>query len=249
MSFDRFDLRNAAILLDVDGTILDIAPSRHEVYVSDSLRRTLMRVSEGAGGSLALVSGRPLQDLDFLFAPLRLPAIGGHGAEIRHSLNGKGYERHALSLDRDIKQQLRQIAIRYPGIAIEDKDYSLALHYRQADGHELEVLNDVFHLCKFQQPARVELLTGKAVIEVKAPGFSKGTAVRELMRHSPFAGRAPIFIGDDTTDETAFAVMPEFNGTAISVGRKLLGIDGIFQSPKDVRKWLERLSHNVAVRQ
>src|SRR5262249_19858006 len=98
----------------------------------------------------------------------------------------------------------------------------------------------------FFRSANFELLTGKAVIEVKAPGFSKGTAVRELMQHPPFAGRTPIFIGDDTTDETAFAVMPEFEGMAISVGRKLLGFDATFQSPKEVRKWLERISYEVA---
>lgn len=247
MPLDRIDPHSSAILLDVDGTLLDIAPSMYEVYVSDALRHTLRRVSEGVDGALALVSGRPLHDLDFLFAPLRLPSIGGHGAEIRHSTDGNHYEQRAVALDREIKQQLRQIAVRYPGVAIEDKGYSLALHYRQANGHELDVVNEVFRLCRFYRPAPVELLTGKAVIEVKSPGFSKGTAVRELMKFPPFNGRKPIFIGDDTTDEAAFAVMPEFNGTAISVGRKLLGIDGTFQSPKDVRRWLERISHDVAM--
>jgi trehalose 6-phosphate phosphatase len=242
MRFDRFDLRNSAILLDVDGTILDIAPMMHEVYVSNSLRHTLARLSEGANGALALVSGRPLQDLDFLFAPLRLPAIGGHGAEIRLSTTNVMNGPPPISLDRELKQRLREIAVKYPGVAIEDKGYSLALHYRLAPERELDVVSEVFRLRKYFDPDAFELLTGKAVIEVKKPGYNKGTAVRELMKYPPFAGRVPVFIGDDTTDEAAFAVMPEFDGTAFTVGRRILGIDGMFQTPREVRRWLERIS-------
>ena len=241
-----FDLRNSAILLDVDGTILDIAPTRHDVHVPESLRHALRRVSERAGGALALVSGRPVRDLDEIFAPLRLPTIGGHGAEIRLLHNGGAPYRPATSLDRDLKNQLNDIAGRYPGVTIEDKGYSVALHYRTALEHELDVVSDVFRLCKSYQPASFELLTGKAVVEVKAAGYSKGTAVRELMTHKPFAGRVPIFIGDDITDEAAFAVMPEFRGVAISVGRRVPGILGAFHSPGEVRQWLERLSDDVA---
>src|SRR5262249_52965270 len=128
----------------------------------------------------------------------------------------------------------------------EDKGYSVALHYRSALEHELEVVNEVFRLCKNYQPASFELLTGKAVVEIKAAGYSKGTAVRELMSHKPFVGRFPVFIGDDITDESAFAVMPEFHGVAISVGRRIPGIMSAFRSPNEVRQWLENLSQRVA---
>lgn len=248
MLFDPSDLTRTAILLDVDGTILDIAPTAYDVHVPDSLRQILLQVSERVGGALALVSGRPLNDLDDLFAPLRLPAIGGHGAEIRRAVDSATFERRAISLDQELKARILEIARRYPGVMVEDKGYSVALHYRLALESELHVIRDVFRINNYLDPDTYELLFGKAVIEVKAVGFSKGSAVRNLMTHSPFAGRTPIFIGDDITDESAFAVMPEFNGLAMSVGRRLPGIVDTFQNPSDVRQWLERISNNVAVR-
>jgi trehalose 6-phosphate phosphatase len=245
---DLFDLSNAAILLDVDGTILDIAPTMYDVYVPNSLRHTLSRVSERTGGALALVSGRPLRDIDYLFAPLRLPAIGGHGAEIRPTAYGNIDARGATLLDQDLKRRLKEIAARHPGVVIEDKGYSLGLHYRQAIERELDVIKDVFRVCKVYRPDSFELLTGKAIIEVKAVGFNKGSAVRELMTFPPFVGRTPIFVGDDITDETAFAVMPEFHGVAISVGRRVPGILDEFQTPNDVRRWLEGISNDSVQR-
>lgn len=247
MSLDPLNLRDFAVLLDVDGTILDIAPTPHEVYVPETLLQTLALVSERTHGATALVSGRPIADLDLIFAPLRLPAIGGHGAEIRPDPKQETYEQRATSLDRTLKQRLMHIASRYPGVGTEDKGYSLALHYRLALEYGLNVVDDVFRLCKTYPPESFELLTGKAVIEVKSVGFDKGTAVRELMTYPPFSGRAPIFIGDDTTDEAAFEVLPEFNGFAISVGRKVPGVNAVFQTPADVRRWLDRISHDVAV--
>jgi trehalose 6-phosphate phosphatase len=244
---DPLDLRDFAILLDVDGTILDIAPTPHAVYVPEKLLRTLALVGERAHGAIALVSGRPIADLDLIFAPLRLPAIGGHGAEIRPDPKQDAYEQRAVSLDRTLKQRLKDIAARYEGVATEDKGYSLALHYRLALEQGLNVVDDVFRLCKAYPPDSFELLTGKAVIEVKSVGFNKGTAVRELMTYPPFSGRTPIFVGDDTTDEAAFEVLPDFNGFAISVGRRVPGVNAVFQTPADVRKWLDRISENVAV--
>jgi trehalose 6-phosphate phosphatase len=234
-----------AILLDVDGTILDIAQIFDDVHVSKSLCETLRQVSVRVGGALALVSGRRLSELDDLFAPLRLPSIGGHGAEIRVG-DCRTYERRAPPpLDQTLKARILEIAKRYPGVIIEDKGYSIALHYRLAPEFELHVIRDVFRISNYLDPESYELLFGKAVIEVKAIGFSRGSAVRELMSHSPFVGRKPIFVGDDIADESAFAVMPEFNGLAMSVGRKLPGIIATFQTPSDVRQWLERISDNL----
>ena len=244
---DPLDLRDFAILLDVDGTILDIAPTPHEVYVPETLLKTLTLVGARAQGAIALVSGRPIADLDLIFAPLRLPAIGGHGAEIRPDPKHAVYEQRAVALDRSLKLKLMEIGARYPGVATEDKGYSLALHYRLALDQGLNVVDDVFRICKRYPADSFELLTGKAVIEVKSVGFNKGSAVRELMTYPPFSGRAPIFIGDDTTDEAAFEVVPEFNGFAISVGRKVPGVNAVFQTPADVRRWLDRISQPMVV--
>ena len=245
--FDPHDLNRLAILLDVDGTLLDIAPTPGEVHVPGSLPRTLALVSEQAGGALALVSGRPIAELDAIFAPLRLPSIGGHGAEMRPVANGVLISGRAALLDAEFKQRLKDIATRHPGVLIEDKGYSLALHYRLVPKEGLGLVHDIKHAFEAWGDPSWELLSGKAVLEIKSAAFNKGTAVRQLMAYPPFTGREPIFIGDDRTDEDAFAVVPEFNGHAMSVGRKLPDIHFHFQSPSDVRGWLERLSGAVTV--
>ena len=246
---DPIDLRRIAVLLDVDGTLLDLAPTPHEVHVPPALLRTLWMISERTGGALALVSGRLIGDLDFVFSPLRFSAVGGHGAEIRLDPRGTVVEQAARPLDAELKRRLKEVASRHRNVIVEDKGHSVALHYRLALDEGLPVVDDVFHVCKAFAPDSYELLTGKAVIEIKSPGFDKGTAVRTLMDHAPFTGRRPIFVGDDTTDEAAFAVVPEYGGVAISVGRKVPGVDGRFQSPDDVRRWLERLSNSAAMSQ
>lgn len=240
---DACDLHHIAILLDVDGTILDIAPTPREVEVPSSLRRVLAAVSERVDGALALVSGRPLSDLDIIFAPLRLPAIGGHGAELRPVAGSDRIERQAAMLGDEIRTTLQRIAASHTGVMMEDKGYSIALHYRMVPALELVLVLEVRRAVA-SDPS-IELLTGKAVIEIKPAGLNKGTAVRALMAHAPFRGRTPIFIGDDKTDEDAFAVVPEFNGQAISVGRKLDGIEDHFDTPADVRRWLELLSESA----
>ena len=247
MPLDPCDLNRLAVLLDVDGTLLDIAPTPREVIVPRGLSQTLARVSERLGGALALVSGRPIAELDEFFAPLRLPVVGGHGAEMRPVADGAVASGHAAPLDRMFKQRLKDIAANHPGVLIEDKGYSFALHYRLVPKQGLGLVHDVKHAFRIWADPSFQLLTGKAVLEIKHSAFNKGTGVRDLMTYPPFAGRAPIFVGDDHTDEDAFAVMPEFNGQAMSVGRKLPGVDKYFERPADVRLWLERMSGAKAV--
>ena len=238
--FLTLDLRKCALLLDVDGTIVDIAPTPDVVRVPASLRRALSRLIARTGGALALVSGRPLADLDRLFAPLRLAAVGGHGAELR-LLDGPASDSgDPPRLDPKLRQRLTAIA--GAGVVAEDKGYSVALHYRLAPERQTLVREEVAKICAEPWSTPIEILPGKAVIEIKRAGFSKASGVRELMRHPPFAGRRPIFIGDDTTDESVFAIMPELDGIALSVGRKIAGLAGHFDAPADVRAWLERLA-------
>lgn len=236
------NLREIAVLLDIDGTILDLAPTPGAVIVPASLRQTLTRLSRATGGALALVSGRSLHDIDLLFAPLLLPAIGGHGAEIRLSPHDAGETEHAQVLDGDLRERLAELAVDAPGVLVEDKGYSLAVHYRLAPEQEGRVKQAVAAIKADWPNEPIEVLPGKSVLEIKPAGFHKGAAIRELMQHSPFAGRRPIFIGDDVTDESAFAVMPEFDGMGFSVGRRASGTAYCFPAPSDVRGWLERLS-------
>jgi len=140
---DSLDLPRSALLLDIDGTLLDIAPTPRDVVVPASLAHDLMRVRDRAGGALALVSGRPIAEIDWLFAPLQLPAIGGHGAEMRPVAGGAVISGRAPDLDPALKQRLQEIAARHPGVLVEDKGYSLALHYRAAPKEGLGLIHDV----------------------------------------------------------------------------------------------------------
>jgi trehalose 6-phosphate phosphatase len=237
------DLQECAILLDVDGTILDLASTPREVWVPPSLRHDMSRLSERTGGALALVSGRSLNDLDLLFSPLQLPAVGGHGAEFRPHIGAEPEVRRMVPLDAALKRKFATVAEIGPGIVIEDKDYSIALHYRLAPGLEACVKTAVDQICAENPSAPIEVLRGKSVLEIKQLGFSKGTGVRELMRYPPFVDRHPIFIGDDVTDESVFEIITEFDGLAFSVGRMIAGVNGHFDKPEAVRGWLTRLAH------
>ena len=234
-------LDQCTLLLDIDGTLLDLAPTPREVWVPPGLAKTLNRLLDKTAGALALVSGRSLNDIDLIFAPEQFPGVGGHGAEMRISTDSEAVATHAPPMDKELKRRLAAIARLSPGILLEDKGYSLALHYRLAP-HAEKAIYEAVSLIRADLPnAPIEVLPGKFVCEIKHSGFNKATGVLELMTHEPFKGRRPIFIGDDVTDESVFAIMPELGGFAFSVGRRAKGVNGHFDEPSDVREWLARL--------
>ena len=233
-------LHETAVLLDIDGTLLDLAPTPREAWVPPGLAKTLNGLLEKTGRAMALVSGRSLNDIDLIFAPEQYPAIGGHGAEMRLSSDGD-IVAMTPQLDKELKRRLAAIARLSPGILLEDKGYSLALHYRLAP-HAERAIYEAISLIRADLPnAPIEVLPGKCVCEIKHSGFTKASGVRELLTHEPFRGRRPLFIGDDVTDESVFAIMPDFDGVAFSVGRRARGVDGHFDAPSDVREFLSRL--------
>jgi len=141
-----------------------------------------------------------------------------------------------------LRRRISAIAKADPAILVEDKGYAMAVHFRQAPQQEGAIKRELEAIRRDFPPGSIEVLPGKSVVEVKVAGFDKGTALRELMTHPNFAGRRPIFVGDDTTDETGFAAMPEFGGVPISVGREVPGVTKGFANPSDVRRWLQRLA-------
>src|SRR5689334_518837 len=242
-------LSETAILLDIDGTLLDLMPTPREVWVPPGLAKTLNRLLEKTSGALALVSGRSLNDIDLIFAPDQFPAVGGHGAEMRLSTDGEAVATQAPPMDKELKRRLAAIAKLSPGILLEDKGYSLALHYRLAP-HAEKAIYEAVSLIRADLPnAPIEVMPGKCVCEIKHSGFNKASGVTELMVHDPFKGRKPLFIGDDVTDETVFAIMPDFDGVAFSVGRRARGVAGHFDAPNDVREFLARLLDDQSVTQ
>jgi len=238
---DLPDITRTALLLDVDGTILDIAATPTGVVVPAALLPVLKRLYEQAQGGIAFVSGRTIENIDTLFSPLILPAVGGHGAEMRLDPRGQKMRRSASLLTETLRRQVRLLAAVDKRILFEDKSYSIALHYRLALNQEAFLKSKIAAITAAEPHGNIEVLFGKAVIEIKSARYSKGTAVRELMTHPPFAGRTPVFIGDDTTDESVFAILPELSGRGYSVGRAVAGVQGAFGSPDDVRAWLARI--------
>ena len=234
-------LEDCAFLLDIDGTLLDLAPTPGAVVVPPGLAEALSGLHMRTDGALALVSGRSLADIDRIFNPMLLPAVGGHGAEMRMSVDSEADAVHAPPMDKDLKKRFAAISHLDPRIIVEDKGYSIALHYRQAPNWERAIYDAVAAIRADLPEAPIDVLPGKSVCEIKKSGISKATGVKELLKHEPFAGRRPIFIGDDITDESVFAIMPDLKGVSFSVSRHAHGVDGFFAMPADVRHWLASL--------
>jgi trehalose 6-phosphate phosphatase len=216
------------------------------VQVPEALRVNLRQLAGLTGGATALVSGRPLSDLDRFFGPSPLALVGGHGAERRLWRNGQAEEERAPPLPTPVRERCARIARLSDKILLEDKGYSIALHYRLAPEHGQAVRDAVVATLAETAAGDLEVLHGKAVVEVKRAGLNKGAGIRALMAHAPFAGRRPVFVGDDITDEDAFAVMPQFAGVALSVGRDVPGARRQFETPAQVRDWIARLCRGVA---
>ena len=234
------DLGRDAILLDVDGTLLDIAIRPEQVVVPEDLKQNIAQLSEGNGGAVALISGRRIADLDRIFAPLKLPAAGCHGAELRATSTGEVMPL-AAPLPDPVKRAFAGLADGRDGVWTEDKTYTLALHFRENPDVRDELLAAAQALCA-SSGGGPRVLPGRMIVEIRMPGFDKGTGLRALMRHTPFKGRQPVFFGDDITDEDALAALAEFGGLGIAVGRDLAGARLRMDGPEEVRRFLAALA-------
>jgi len=227
------------LFLDVDGTLLDIAPTPDAVEVDASLLNLLRRLERACDGAIALITGRPIAAVDTLFYPLQLPVAGVHGFERR---NAQGhYFRPAFvgSGLNFLRSEVTALTHSLHGVLLEDKGCAFALHYRQAPNLEEAIRLRLARLVSAALPA-FELLDGDHVVEIKPVEHDKATAIEAFMQEEPFNGRTPVFIGDDTTDLDGFAAMKRFNGLAIAVGSRIPG-EKRLAGPRDVRAWLESL--------
>ena len=206
-------LERTALFFDVDGTLLDIRPEPRDVVSDADLRGLLQRLSASRHGALALVSGRSLADIDRIFSPLKLTAVGLHGAEIR---DASGAERRADPRIMDhARKPLRDFVAAHEGLMLEDKGATLAVHYRQRPDLGAEAL---LFLLRFTPADGLAVQEGKFVVELKPGLYDKGTAIAELMRAPPFVGRMPVFFGDDLTDEAGFAFVNHAGGLSVRIG-------------------------------
>jgi trehalose 6-phosphate phosphatase len=231
------------LFLDVDGTLLDIAPRPEAVEVPPSLIDDLAAVDRATGGALALVSGRMIADLDALFAPLRLAAGGVHGAELRLRPAGPVTSVAEARLGDREWQELLNLLREFPGSYAEHKSVSFAVHYddpgTQIDRLKAALAAFIDRLSRPDAPLR--LVAGRRVFEIQRCGFDKGRAIRRFMAEPPFCGRRPIFVGDDEIDRPAFDAALTLGGMAFSVGDELPGLCGAFAAPAAFRAWLRGL--------
>jgi trehalose 6-phosphate phosphatase len=230
-----------ALFLDFDGTLVDLAPMPDAVCVAPGLVEVLRGLHRQLGGRLAIVSGRPIEQIDALLAPLTLPAAGVHGMQRRDAAGVL----HAAPLPAlaAVRACADALAARHAGVWVEEKYGALALHFRQAPAAGpmcTAALADVVR-CR----PELLLMEGKMIVEVKVAGVDKGTAVRDFMAAAPFAGHRPVFVGDDTTDEAGFAFVQASGGIAIKVGTGPSIAHHRIGSPPALREalaqWLDQL--------
>jgi trehalose 6-phosphate phosphatase len=244
---DNLSLSAIALFLDVDGTLLEIAARPQAVSVPEELRERLRALHLATGGAVALVSGRAITDLDSLFAPLALPSAGLHGFESRGASGA--YRRRpppssaALEAARGAMLQLAQ---RHAGLLVEDKRFALALHYRDAPQLEETAVGAMRELAA-GVGEELELQRGKMVVELRPAGATKAKAVAGFLREAPFAGRYPIFIGDDLTDEPAFELVNRLEGLSVVVSAaRPSAARARFADVAGVRSWLAELQGSPA---
>jgi trehalose 6-phosphate phosphatase len=225
---------DAALFLDFDGTLVAIAETPEAIKVPTALVALLGDLHELLGGALAVVSGRQIDAIDRFLAPLRLPAAGEHGVQ-RRDAEGQMQEQRAPDLTL-VLNAANELARVYEGLLVERKHAAIALHYRLAPQLEA-VCRDAMARVIDGQP-QLELMHGKFVFEVKPAGINKGVAIDAFMREAPFAGRMPVFAGDDTTDESGFAIVQPRGGVAIKVGSGPSLALHRLDSPRAVFEWL-----------
>lgn len=228
------------LFLDVDGTLIDIADAPAQARAGRNLKVLLREISTLLGGSLALISGRSIRSLDALFAPLRLACAGLHGIERRDAL-GRTYG--DTGVDANLlaaRARLHAFAAAHPGTSLEDKERTLALHYRPAPGLEARIRRTLGEIAGQLGPA-YHVQEGRLVFEIKTSRRTKGSAVEAFLREAPFADKTPVYVGDDDSDRDGFRVVEAFGGMSVGVGDRVRAqhrIDG----PRAVRAWLRRIA-------
>ena len=227
-----------AWFFDIDGTLAEIVERPELVQVRPDMRRVLTDLRERAGGAVALVSGRPIALVDALFDGERFAVAGQHGLERRTATGDViHYATRSGGLDA-VRKAMTAMVARHPGLLLEDKGLSLALHYRlapQLGGYVHRTMRALAELAG----SAYHLQRGKRVVEILPRGSNKGFAVRAFMQEPPFAGRTPAFVGDDVTDEHAFAIVNELAGYSVKVGPGPTIADWRLADVNAVRAWLE----------
>ena len=224
---------------DLDGTLVELAPLPSGVHGDAELRLLISALAAATGGAVAVITGRAIADIDRIFPDTRLPVAGQHGVERR--THGGALRRHLFPVELldEARRELQVVVARHAGLLLEDKGLSLALHYRQVP-QLASYAHRVMRRVQEQVGSAFCVQMGKRVVELKPAGRDKGVAIREFMDEVPFAGRRPVFIGDDVTDEHGFEVVNAYGGLSIKVGRGPTRARRQLASVRAVRSWLSQ---------
>jgi trehalose 6-phosphate phosphatase len=229
-------LSGCALFLDFDGTLVDIAPFPSRVRVPSNLVPLLDRLTSGLGGALAILTGRPIIDINRFLLPLQPVTAGVHGSELRTEANGEVLLT-VDGLNPDVAASVGRLQQLDPGVVIESKVYSIAVHYRLAPAVEPQI-KTALRAIVTESPDHFILCPGRCVIEVVPRHVSKGAALEAMMHLPAFKGRCPIMIGDDIPDESALAAARKLGGYGLRVGGEHFRADAEFEGPAKVRAWL-----------
>jgi trehalose 6-phosphate phosphatase len=234
MTAPRLPDRDAALFLDFDGTLADLAPQPDAVRVHPEVPRLLTQLGVALDGAIAVVSGRPVAEIDEHLRPLRLCAAGVHGVE-RRGADGR-LQRIAVDGLQQVAARIQALVQRHPALRMEIKPGAIALHYRQAPA--LEELCFATMAQALADTEGMALLHGKMVVEMKPQRASKGEAVRSFLDEAPFRRRRPWFFGDDVTDESGFDLVQALGGVAVKIGPGQTLAAHHLSDPAALRQWL-----------
>lgn len=238
------NLREYCFFFDLDGTLLDLAPTPDEVSVEDGLQAVLQKMAKETDGAIAIVSGRSIEFIDRLLPGHHLTVAGLHGAEIRSHGSTEIFAGDASSAFNKARETTRHSAKMIADLVFEDKGRAFAVHYRQTPHQEHLVRRLMSDASQIAGP-EFELQAGKFVIELKPSASNKGTAIETLMSTEPFKGKRPIAAGDDHTDEAMFSAVNRLHGVSIRIGSPTEDFKTnamlVAESPQLFRKWIRKL--------
>lgn len=233
-----------ALFLDLDGTVIDIAPTPAGVTIPEDLASHLDRLAQWLGGALAILTGRPIGDVDRLLAPMAPVAAGVHGAELRSLPHGKIVSLTA-PIDAEIVHAVQRVAEAHAGVLVELKRASIAVHYRQTPALALPLEAALARILE-DGPDHLLLAHGRQVLEIVPRQVSKGSALEAIMCLPAFAGRRPIMIGDDVPDLSAFEAAIRLRGKGLKVaGEQFSEAEADFARPAEVRGWLAAMAEGI----
>ncbi len=227
---------DCALFLDIDGTLAEFAKAPDAVRIDVEIGAVLPRIRRDLGGALALITGRAITSADHLFPGQKMPIAGQHGCERRDAAGTIHLHAPIKATQARLRKLLRGLAKRHPQLLLEDKGASLALHYRSTPHLASHVYQTLRRSIEHEEG--YELQPGKLLLEVRPEGRDKGTAIHDFMAERPFAGRLPVFVGDDMTDEHGFAAVERLGGWTVKVGPGRTAARFRLANPTAVKRWL-----------